>query len=488
MFAVLDPAGGRRNAWLGWLYGIVGVGLLFRWMVFTITIFSPGMPAGGAQGVLVLFSLVFGAPYALLWWSVHPLRRRLGPWWITAWPALWVVVEWLSMYVLLFPYNHGVGQYRVPTTWQLASVTGVYGLTWLVFFVNAALAETLFRWREERRLWLVPPAVAAATLSAVILFGWWRYERVEARLREAPVLRVAQLQSSSGMDIRMQQPADEEFAEWIEMTRAIVPGTTDLVVWPEGASPYDLLSSPGRRNAAADAIRETVRAGGFDLVAGGGRRVRHKDPATGKSSFEAFNSVYWFKDDGSPAPHYDKMVPLPFGEYLPFGDLFPGLGRSLGIGDFQEGHEPIVFDGTDVRAATPICYEAILPWVCRLFRDADLLVNVTNDAWFGDTANPHQHAMLAATRSVELGVPMVRSAYTGISLVVEPHGVIHAETAPFQRVARIVPVRVAKMDTPYARFGDWFVGVCAMGLLLAGLRSRTAARRDRAAVEVGERA
>jgi apolipoprotein N-acyltransferase len=476
MFAILDPAAGRRNAWLGWLYGIVGVGLLFRWMVFTITIFSPGMPAGGAQAVLVLFSLVFGVPYALLWWSVHPLRRRLGGWWIAAWPAMWVVVEWISMHVLLFPYNHGVGQYRVATTWQLASITGVFGLTWLVFFVNASLAETLYRYREERRLRPLPAIVAAGALSAVIVFGWFRYESVERKLREAPVLRVAQLQSSSGMDVRMRQRAEEEFAEWLDMTRAIAPGTVDLVVWPEGASPYDLLSTPGKKNSAADAVRELAKAGGFDVVAGGGRRVRQKDPDTGKTYYEAFNSVYWFKDDGTTAVHYDKMVPLAFGEYLPFGHLAPGLGRSLGIGDFRAGEEAVVFDGTDVRAATPICYEAILPGVCRLFRDADLLVNVTNDAWFGDTANPHQHAMLAATRSVELGVPMVRSAYTGISMMVEPHGVIHAETAPFQKVARIVPVRVAKMDTLYARFGDWFVALCAAGVAVGLFRTRTAAR------------
>src|SRR5262245_37399613 len=107
MFWALDAEHQRRNVWLGWLYGVVGVALLFRWMVFTITLFSPGMPTGGAQGVLVLFSLVFGLPYALLWGAVHPLRRRFGAGWVLAWPALQVLIEWVSMHVLLFPYSHG---------------------------------------------------------------------------------------------------------------------------------------------------------------------------------------------------------------------------------------------------------------------------------------------------------------------------------------------------------------------------------------------
>ena len=153
-----------------------------------------------------------------------------------------------------------------------------------------------------------------------------------------------------------------------------------------------------------------------------------------------------------------------FGEYLPFGEYVPWLGEMIGgIGNFKAGEEAVVFDGV-IKAATPICYEAILPGLCRQYVDPDALINVTNDAWFGDGAAPHLHAMLAAIRATELGIPVIRSGYTGISFIVEPHGVIHAETEPFTDVARIVTVRMAKVPTPYARFGDWFVLLCAVGL------------------------
>jgi apolipoprotein N-acyltransferase len=252
------------------------------------------------------------------------------------------------------------------------------------------------------------------------------------------------------------------------MTKAIPKGAADVVVWAEGASPYDLNEDGRRQNLAAKALSELAKDGHFDLVVGGGTRLRTPDPEMGEEEVEVFNSVYWFGPDGRLVGHYDKLVPLPFGEYLPFGWMFPEwLGDSLGIGSFRAGKVPVVFEGGNVKAATPICYEAVLPATCRLFADADLLITVTNDAWFGDTANPWQHEMMAATRATELGIPMYRSAYTGVSAAIEPHGVIHSETRPFQRTTRIVEVRVATFPTFYKRFGDWFVALCATALASA---------------------
>jgi apolipoprotein N-acyltransferase len=174
------------------------------------------------------------------------------------------------------------------------------------------------------------------------------------------------------------------------------------------------------------------------------------------------------------AQHYDKIVPLPFGEYLPFGDTFPVLREWIrGPGAFKAGTEALVFDNGRVRFGTPICYEGILDYVCDRFDDVDLLVNVTNDAWFGRTQASRLHGMLVAARAVELGVPVFRSAYSGLSFVVEPHGRFHAETDLFEAVSRPVEVRLARFDTFYRRFGDWFTAVCAallLGLLAARRR------------------
>ena len=119
------------------------------------------------------------------------------------------------------------------------------------------------------------------------------------------------------------------------------------------------------------------------------------------------------------------------------------------------------------------------------YDDPTLLVNVTNDAWFGDTAAPHQHGMLAALRSTELGLPMIRSAYSGISFIVEPHGVIHSETEPFTEVARVTTIRLAHLTTPYRRFGDWFPWLCVIAMVAVGFE---ASRRGQTMSTKGESA
>ena len=471
MFWALRADTPRQNRWLALLYGTVGIGTIFRWIAETIVIFSPAIPSVGAYGVLLLFSIVFGLPYVVLWISVHPMRQRFGVWWILLLPALQVVLEWICTYVTLFPFHHGVSQYRFPYTWQLASVTGIWGVSYLVFVVNTAFAEALYRVREGRAFPRPIVLGAIAGLCAVILFGAWRYERVEAQLREAPVLKVAQLQSDKGMQYRMSRPRREEFQSWLEQTRA-VPAGTDLAVWAEGACPYDLAPEEGPRAKAREILAEVAREQELELVVGGGSAVRREDPVTGKTDVVIYNSVFHFRDDGSVSGRYDKMVPLPFGEYLPFGDYVPDLRRSLGIGDFERGEVPVVFEGDDARFASPICYEAILTRVCRRFDDVDLFVTITNDAWFGDTAAPHQHAMLAAVRAIELGVPVYRTAYTGVSFVVEPHGAIHHETEPFVEVSRVVEVRNRRIHTIYSQLGDWFVLLCLLALGGAWWRTR----------------
>lgn len=474
MMLVLDPQDQRTNVRLSWLYGAVAVGLIFQWITYPMVDIA-GIPAVLALAVLLLFALVFGAPYMLLWPTVHPLRRAIGPAWIFVFAALEVVVEWLSMWALLFPYQHGNPQYRFPYTFQLASITGVWGVSYLVFLVNGAIAEAVLRWREREPYPRAIGGAVGAIVALVVVFSSWRYHWVSAAVEESPVIRVAQLQSDRGMEYRMSHSPQEAWSEWMIQTRRVPAGAADLVVWPEGASPFDLNSLPEAR----DLIAAEARRGGWEMVVGAGTRLRQVDPTIGEERVTVFNSVYFFEKDGDVQGHYDKIVPLPFGEYVPLRGVVPdGWIRAwadmLHIGDFQAGEEAVVFEGEAARIATPICYEAILPRVCRMFREPTLLVNITNDAWFGTDANPYQHAMLAAARSTELGVPLVRVAYTGVSMIVEPDGDISAETEPFARVNRVVPVHTAHVPTVYAAIGDWFPALC----LLAAMWGVSRARHD----------
>lgn len=611
----------RANRWLVLLYGTVAEGLIFSWITDTIALFS-NIPWVGAVAINGLFALVFGLPYFCTFTLLHPMRKRLGDLWIVVLPAWLVVVEWLAMNVILFPYNQGVSQYRTPVIWQLASVTGIWGVSYLMLFFNAAFGEWIYRQREGRP----PPwrwmAGAVATVAAVVLFGAWRYAAVEATLAAAPVKRVEQVQTPWTMIDRLRKPHTEVFGFWLDRARQLPPGSTDLVVWPEGSCPYQLNES-----LAVVQLWQLVEQGGFDLIVGAGTREREADPEVGeKERQRIFNSVYGFMRDRltidepgltpavewerlreggcdldaahvwlpfeakalaaegeragtdpacvdrlrareqelrpgmkvdpafegmmaldpdvwpalrtwtarfsrttdalpliersfdrarsrgtfwwsvrdsactdrdcrsilvwceetkgcsvyPDAPHYDKMVPLPFGEYLPLSETFPWLASLIeGPGDFRAGDEAVLFESDGARLATPICYEGILGYVCRLFERPDLIVNVTNDAWFGQTAASDLHGMLVAVRAMELGLPVFRSAYSGVSFVVEPHGRIYAETPLFTEVDRIVEVRLGQVDTIYSRLGDWFVWVSAAAVLAAFVATRGApARRD----------
>ncbi len=472
-FWVLREETPRANRWYGYLFGVFSVAVLFRWIVDTITLFSP-IPWPVSIGILLLFSLAFGAPYVLIWGSVHAFRKRIGTWWVVVLPAVAVIVEWLSTYIILFPYHHGASQYRVPYTWQVISITGIWGLTYLVYFVNCGWAEILYRRREGN---LDFPVYAVTTpisvLSLVVIYGAIRFDRVEAELREAPTVRMAQIQLATTMVERLQTKRSyaRGFQDWANLTDRFPRGSVDIVVWSEGACPFALTNPDAKK-----LIQGIAKKGGFEFVLGAGAR----EPVPGteglgedEAEFNIFNSIYFFDDTGEMTGRYDKMVPLPFGEYFPGSSVFPRLARLIpGIGDFRAGTVATVVEGKHVRMAAPICYEAILSRVCNQYEDPGMLINVTNDGWFGDTAAPHQHAMLAAIRATELGVPMFRSGYSGISMVIEPHGNIHAETVPFTEVTRVVKVRTATFPTFYARFGDWFVLLCFAIVGFAAVRAR----------------
>jgi apolipoprotein N-acyltransferase len=270
----------------------------------------------------------------------------------------------------------------------------------------------------------------------------------------------------------------ETWNYWYGATEQLTPGSVDLIVWSEGASVYPLnLPRKPRayRNAPcedisnpAEKLKALAKRLDAEIVVGSSAVEFSKDP-DGKTRRSSFNSVYHIDTDGNVA-RYDKLVPLPFGEYLPLSDVFPFIRDWVeGPGNFRAGTVPVVFEGK-VRIATPICYEAILPHVCRRFPDPDLLVNGSLDTWFGDTPATHLHGMLAAIRSTELGIPLLRAGYTGVSMIVEPHGRITSETEPFVEVNRIVTVRMAKVWTLYRAltpYGlqDWFVWLCLVGLI-----------------------
>jgi len=439
-----------RAAWLGAIYGVSVQLLVFCWVPGTLRDFHGLAPAAAAGPWLVMGAL--GAPTgALVVGSVPWLRDRLGAAWVCAVPALLVLCEVSTAHLAVIPYAQGLPQYQVADLVQVVSVTGASGLTFLVWLVSAGIAHAWLAAGTQRARWR-PLTLVLVLLAAVCGWGHGRRTALEAQLGEAPVLRWGQLQSAApkGTDAAERR---RDGSDWAARTRAAAELGAELVVWPETAAAVPMPESWQR----------LVPPAGVSLLAG----LSVRDPV-GPPWSDWRNAVVQLDHAGRRLGWYDKRYAMPFTESLPGRDAlpWPEAVRS-GVRELRPGRGAETFHIGPFRAVAAICYEVVLPWALTELPPADLLVNVTNDAWLGRGPGPHLHGMVAAVRAVELGLPVIRAAYTGISFVAEPTGALRGMTRPFEAVTRVVPVRVATVDTGYRRHPLAFPAL--MALLLAGL-------------------
>ena len=449
----------RRQAFrVGYACGFTAVFTLFHWLAVTINVFGD-IPLPISVAILVLFASVFGLPYGLLLQFLPAIRRRFGVWWIPLFACVWVMGERLQP--ALFPYYQGVGQYRSPWVWQLASLIGSMGVSFLVIVTNGCVTELVL---SRGRSWR-PLAIATVLFASNLVFGANRHARLATADEAARKFRVSILQQGVTMQTRLYDRGETIVKSWFDITRKVAPDHPELVVWPEGAFYYNPTDKQLQPH-----LRKLAKNGNFALLLGAGTHVENDD-----GTAVDWNSAYLFDHTGEIAGRYDKLYPLPFGEYMPWPTSYlrPYIA---GVGEFRAGTALHVFDVGGVRFSTPICYEAILDSVMRpMGDDADLYINITNDAWFGDTSAPHQHAMLAAAQAMQNGRPMLRIAYTGISMVVTPNGDISHYSTPFTEVAEVAEIPIAPVETPYRRGGwlfPWFCVVVGAGVIYMVWRDR----------------
>jgi apolipoprotein N-acyltransferase len=318
------------------------------------------------------------------------------------------------------------------------------------------------RWRDGQ-----PPktgGMLALTIMLIVLVAWgfWRVHTLEVA-PPAGSLRVGFIQGNVAQDEKW-DPAYQNATldRYTQLTHEAVAAGAELVVWPETAAPFFFQSeSELRDRVVAVATHEHVW-----LLLG--------SPAFGREDAELVlhNRAYLVSPDGEAERYYDKMVLVPFGEYVPFARLFFFVHKIVeGVGDLRAGREPVVFATSRGRFGTLICYEGIFPGLTRRFvaGGADFLVNITNDAWFGRTSAPYQHLAMVAVRAIENRVPIVRVANTGFSAMVDADGHIRWRTNLFETERRVDTVRWPGVSTLYTRVGDVFVYACMLLLVLVTL-------------------
>lgn len=444
---LLDGAVSRRSAFgVGWMFGAGYFAAGLYWVPNALLVdaarFAWLIPFA-VLGLSLGLGLFIGgvALFARQIWSPGPGR-------IFALAAAWAVFEWLRGTVLTgFPWNP-VGNVWVAAApvLQAAAWIGVYGLSALTVFAAAALAmlgAPGSTGQKGRWYWGVSGFVLFA---AIALAGTLRLAEVPRDNVPGIYLRIVQ-PNIAQRDKWLPARRAQNYARHLEMSGARGDGRVTHVIWPETAAPFSVSTDAARRAL----MQRAVPPKGL-LITGSVRLEREKGRVV-----RVWNSLVAVDDKTDVAAVYDKHHLVPFGEYMPFRDILPLDKITAGALDFSPGPGPRTLRLAGLPAFSPlICYEVIFPG--RVVDTADRpswLLNITNDAWFGTSAGPHQHFASARLRAVEEGLPVVRAANTGISGVVDSYGRVIARLG-LDRAGAVdseLPV-AASSATIFARYGN----------------------------------
>lgn len=436
----------RRRFLLGWGAGVVFWCGMCPWIQFVLEVHG-GMGRWGGWGCYALFGLYKGLPMAAFAVLAGFL---MGRWYaIPATAALWAGMEMLHAWMGFAWLTLGNAGIDMPLPMRLAPITGVYGLSFLFAMLSCAVASIALRRRRRELTWLfmlVPllilprgPRPTQGGERALVVQPNFDTEATwtEESLRETE-LQLAQLSRARG---------------------------ATMIVWPEVPAPF-YEADPQFREYAAQIARTSETNFLLGVVA----YTHARQP---------LNSAIMLDPAGNTLGRYDKMNLVPFGEFIP--PLFSFVNRiTQEIGDFVPGARVVTFPVRDRTAGAFICYESVLPGFVRRFTlsGANVLLNLSNDGYFGNSAAHEQHLAIVRMRAAENRRWILRATNDGISATIDPRGRVRDSLVPFARTASLLPYGYETTLTPYVRYGDWFGWGClAIGLALS-LCARYMPRRD----------
>jgi apolipoprotein N-acyltransferase len=488
-----NPLNLRQGAALGYACGIIWYLGNCYWIYQTMYLYG-GLAKPIAAGILVLFCLYLGLYHALFGTLLAAFRRRFGR--QTALllvPFAWVAVELARARITGLPWDPlGNAQVDNPLLVRLAPVTGVYGLSFIIAAVNA-LWLIRIRIRERR---FTRPALTIAGVIIIVLYIAGL--RLIANPKPSPTTGTATLVQENlevGAANAGPQPTTQQFLDSFSyLSRypspryllgipeladtpsvflirkpaegsspgAPIPTPTDLIVWPESPAPFEDIDPQFR--AAMSALARTAKV---PVIVG---NTGFEPSTTSKSGYTLYNRASFVTLDGAFTGHYDKMHLVPFGEYVPYKQLF-FFAKSLlnEVGLFEPGSQRTVFKTGGHTYGTFICYESIFGDEIRHLpqQGADVLINISNDGWYGDTSAAWQHLNMVRMRAIENHRWILRATNTGVTAAINPYGRVTAAAPRHQRTSIRVHFGYENALTFYARYGDLFAYACALITTLA---------------------
>jgi len=455
----LSPRAGFRAGFVG---GLVHFASLLYWLVPVMRTYGY-LPVYLSVAVLFLLAAVL-ALYVAVFSAALTAVGKTPVRCLAMTPLLWVALEYVRSFLFSgFPWELlGCSQFNRLQLIQISDILGVYGLSALIAFVNGALFMTLLYFAKRR--WQntgITARLAAGSSIALILgvaltwsYGHWRLQIIDDLMAASPKARIAVIQGNIDQSVKW-APAFQidTIKKYNRLSASVIGQQPDLIVWPESATPFYFLYDQAPTQLVFEGIEQTMT-----------------DYLIGSPSFERtnglveyLNSAYLISPKAKTMAKYDKTHLVPFGEYVPFKKWLPFLGKMVAqVGDFRAGDKGRTLPWRGEQIGVQICYEIIFPELSRALveNQASLLINITNDAWFGKTSGPYQHFSMTVFRAVENRRALVRSANTGISGFIDPAGRVLATTELLQDAVATQTIPLMKVMSVYTRIGDMFARVC----------------------------
>jgi len=450
---------------LGFLAGLVHYATLLYW-IFGVTHHYGQLPSILCAVILMLLVFYLSLYPGLFAMVIsRPLARPLPNYLIA--PFLWTALEYVKSFFLSgFPWeNLGHSQYNQLHLIQISDILGTYGLSALIMGVNAVLFEAWDTFSKNRGFAWKPIITVVLVIAGFLTYGTWRIGKIDRAAEAAPKRAIALVQGNIDQSKKWLPSFQYETVQrYGTLSVAALKTGPDLIIWPETALPFYFLHDEGLTRESL----QVVRTCGVNFVFG--------SPSFSKTgqTVRYYNSAYLVDPCGKVLGKYDKVHLVPYGEYVPLKRYFPFLGKIVeAVGDFEPGRKGRVLLWGCEKIGVLICFEAIFPDLARSMAQngAQLLINITNDAWFGNSSAPYQHLSMVVFRAVENHLAVARAANTGISAFVDPVGRLLDETPLFEEAIRTRSLPLMNHRSFYARHGDIFAIVCVLISLIVCIGS-----------------
>ncbi len=457
LFFALDNKNYRESFSIGYLFGVLFFLMIFYWIMYTVSI---------AVLLLVFYLAFYPAIFALGYRFLkkqNPLIKAF------VLPSLWVCLEFMRAHLFsgLGWASIGHSQSENIIFIQIADITGVYGISFVLVMFNLALKEILTDLKENKKYKIMTLGVAFLFVCLCFFYGYYRIQNIVY----TDQIRVSVVQGSVEQERKWNYDLWPAILnDYFDLTRAAAKTKPDIIIWPETAYPGFMWENPKRFVN----VQNFVRVTDFPVLIG----------VITRENDSYFNSAILLDSSGEAVKRHDKLHLVPFGEYLPFRKEFPWLGALVPFEDFQTGKEYTLFSSYgDKGKRNPfgvlICFEDTIAELSRNFvlKGAKFLVNITNDGWFEDSSEPFLHAQNAIFRSVENKVPLIRAANTGVSGFINAVGQMYKTVQDSSGRRTYVSgfatanVYLTEEKTFYTKFGDIFTYLC-FGVILVGAAIR----------------